>query len=104
MKTVSSQKHQSLPAEQSTTPILQQPRPYRRTIQLPKILPLWPREVEDTSAEARMKIIGKLRQALRAERRRGRAGLWTYDLNRHLALLDALAGETAELGKPVRSR
>lgn len=69
------------------------PAAYNRDIQLPKLLPLWPHEIEDRSAEARLKIAGKLRHALRAERRRGRAGLWTYDLNRHIALLEALAGE-----------
>ncbi len=79
------------------------PQTYQRATQLPKLLPLWPREIEDTSDEARMRIIGKLRQALWAERRRGRTGLWTYDLNRHLALLDALAGETSQLGKPIAS-
>ncbi|MDZ4790181.1 MAG: DUF6477 family protein [Hyphomicrobiales bacterium] len=66
---------------------------YNRDVQLAKLLPLWPHEIEDRSSGARLKITGKLRQALRAERRRGRAGLWTYDLNRHIALLEALAGE-----------
>ncbi|HAH63923.1 MAG TPA: hypothetical protein DCL72_00255 [Rhizobiales bacterium] len=39
----------------------------------------------------------KLRRALRAERRRGLAGHWSYDLNRHLGLLSAYKGELARL-------
>ena len=39
----------------------------------------------------------KLRRALRAERRRGLAGHWSYDLNRHLGL-SAYKGELARLG------
>ncbi len=44
-----------------------------------------------------MRILSKLRRALRAERRRARAGHWSYELNRHLALLGAYKGEIALL-------
>jgi hypothetical protein len=54
---------------------------------LPRVLPLWPHEVEDESPEGRRRILAKLRRALRAERRRGIAGHWTYDLARHVELL-----------------
>jgi hypothetical protein len=43
--------------------------------------------VEDESSEGRRRILAKLRRALRAERRRGIAGHWTYDLARHAELL-----------------
>jgi hypothetical protein len=62
-------------------------RPYERRTELPRVLPLWPHEVEDESPEGRRRILAKLRRALRAERRRGIAGHWTYDLARHVELL-----------------
>lgn len=34
--------------------------------------------------------IARLMRALRTERQRGKAGHWTYDLNRHIALSQAL--------------
>jgi hypothetical protein len=63
------------------------PRPYDRRTELPHVLPLWPHELEDETPEGRWRILGKLRSALRAERRRGVAGHWTYDLARHVELL-----------------
>ena len=38
-------------------------------------------------------ILVRLRRALRAERSRGRAGHWSYDLNRHIALKQAYEAE-----------
>jgi hypothetical protein len=64
---------------------------------LTSLLPLWPREVEDVSIEGRTRLVGLLERALRAERRRGLAGHWTYDLARHVQLLDAYRAEMAEL-------
>jgi hypothetical protein len=62
-------------------------RPYDRRTELPRVLPLWPRELDDETFEGRQRILAKLRRALRAERRRGLAGHWTYDLARHVELL-----------------
>ncbi len=62
-------------------------RPYDRRAELPRILPLWPHEVEDQSPHGRARILARLARALRAERRRGIAGHWTYDLARHAELL-----------------
>jgi hypothetical protein len=42
-------------------------------------------------------IIARLECALRAERKRARAGHWTYDLNRHIALRQALLAESERL-------
>jgi len=71
---------------------------YVRSRDLPRLLPLWPHEIEDQSEEGRHRLLTKLRRALRAERRRARAGHWSYDLNRHLGLLSAYKGELANLG------
>jgi len=71
---------------------------YVRSRDLPRLLALWPREIADQSEEGRHRLLAKLRRALRAERRRARAGHWSYDLNRHLGLLSAYKGELANLG------
>lgn len=81
---------------------------YRRDLHLPGLLALWPAELADDSHAGRQRIVARLHRALRAERTRGRAGHWTYDLNRHIALLGALRVETAGLsgrvGFPFRQR
>jgi hypothetical protein len=61
--------------------------PYDRQAELPRVLPLWPHEIADESPAGRQLVIAKLARALRAERCRGIAGHWTYDLARHSALL-----------------
>lgn len=43
--------------------------------------------------------LAKLAKALRHERERGRAGHWTYDLNRHIALAEAYRAEIRLLGR-----
>ena len=70
-------------------------RRYVRERDLAKLIALWPREIEDNSAKGALQILAKLRRALRAERTRGLAGHWSYDLNRHLGLLSAFKGELA---------
>jgi hypothetical protein len=54
---------------------------------LAAVLPLWPRDLADDSPRGRRRILARLRRALRAERRRGLSGHWTYDLPRHAELL-----------------
>lgn len=44
---------------------------YKRSRDLPRLVALWPREAHDKSIEGTLRIIAKLRQAMRAERRRG---------------------------------
>jgi hypothetical protein len=75
---------------------------YVRARDLPKLIALWPHELADESPEGRRRVLVKLRRALRAERRRGLAGHWSYDLNRHLGLLSAFRGERALLEKAER--
>jgi len=70
---------------------------YVRSRDLPRLLALWPHELEDESERGRLNLLTKLRRALRTERRRARAAHWSYDLNRHLGLLSAYKGELAGL-------
>ena len=72
-------------------------RAYDRLTQLPRLIGLWPAEIQDRSAVTTLKILALLRRALRSERARGRSGHWTYDLNRHLALAEGLKAERAHL-------
>jgi hypothetical protein len=65
--------------------------------QLAALLPMWPHELSDTSRAGCEKRLSLLRRALRAERRRGIAGHWTYDLGRHAALLRFYQRERALL-------
>src|SRR5262245_38722819 len=67
----------------------------RRTA-IAKVLALWPHELADESVDGRERILAKLRQALRAERRRGLCGHWTYDLARHVELLRIYRQELAD--------
>jgi len=71
------------------------PITYERQRDLPTLLPLWPDELTDESAKARCRIVMKLHSALRAERCRGLAGHWSYDLIRHTNLLRAYRNELA---------
>ncbi|MES0385806.1 MAG: hypothetical protein ABUJ98_14625, partial [Hyphomicrobium sp.] len=70
---------------------------YVRSRDLPRLLALWPHEIEDQTAEGGTRLLAKLRRALRTERRRARANHWSYDLNRHLGLLSAYQGELVNL-------
>lgn len=75
---------------------------YARARDLPKLIALWPHELDDESPAACRHILAKLRSALRAERRRALSGHWSYDLNRHLGLLSAYKGELAGLSRLER--
>jgi hypothetical protein len=75
---------------------------YARARDLPKLIALWPHELDDESPEGCRRVLAKLRGALRAERRRALSGHWSYDLNRHLGLLSAYKGEMAGLGRLKR--
>ncbi|WP_176427190.1 MULTISPECIES: DUF6477 family protein [Rhodomicrobium] len=88
----------SSPSLRIPSPAKRKPRPaYDRETQLPKLIGLWPSELRDMSAAGTLKIAALLRKSLRSERQRGRAGHWSYDLNRHIALAEALKAERARL-------
>lgn len=71
--------------------------PAERRRELAALLPLWPKDLDDASVAGRTRVIALMERALRAERRRGRAGHWAYDLARHVALHRAWKLECAEL-------
>jgi hypothetical protein len=70
---------------------------YDRRRHLPRVLPVGPEDIEDCGEESGRRIVRRLAAALRAERTRGRAGHWTYDLNPHLALMQAYRAERRRL-------
>ena len=70
---------------------------YDRHAALCRVLALWPHEFDNHTPAGRQNILAKLRRALRAERRRGIAGHWTYDLARHIELLHVYRQELALL-------
>ena len=73
------------------------PQRLDRRAALGRLLPLWPHELADESPQGRLRVVVRLRKALRAERRRGLAGHWTYDLARHVELLRLYRAEAAAL-------
>ena len=79
------------------------PRPRARTVgyerrrALPPLLAIVDSELAQDDPEAARRIISRLARALRAERQRGRAGHWSYDLNRHIALAQAFDAERRRL-------
>lgn len=76
----------------------------QRLRELQRLLPLWPAEIGDVSPAGRKRLIATLERALRAERRRGLSGHWSYDLGRHAALLRAWRREIAELASSVHAK
>ena len=72
---------------------------YARARDLPRLIALWPHELEDESAEECRRVLAKLPRALRAERRRAASGHWSYDLKRHVALVGAYKAELARLDR-----
>ncbi|WP_246329606.1 hypothetical protein [Chthonobacter rhizosphaerae] len=74
----------------------------RRT--LTRLLPLGPDEIGGDGPLVTARICRLLARALRSERTRGRAGHWTYDLNRHVGLVQALKAERARLAVETARR
>lgn len=70
-----------------------------------KLLALWPKEASNYSIPGTEQIIFRIQSALRATYRLAINGdasgnerpHWSYDVNRHMALLTALRGEQARL-------
>lgn len=76
---------------------------YCRDADLPKLVGLWPNEIADRSYVGRLRVLAKLRRALRSERQRGLGGHWSYDLARHHQLLAAYRVEAAALVTAART-
>ncbi len=70
---------------------------YDRGRDLPALIRVDPFAAVADNAEAVAAIVARLERALRAERKRARSGHWTYDLNRHIALLQAFLAESERL-------
>ena len=70
---------------------------YRRARDLPKLMALAPEALEDDSIETAAAIVTRLSALARAQHRLGRRRHWSYDMNRHLAVLIALKAERAHL-------
>jgi hypothetical protein len=68
---------------------------YERDRDLPRLVPCWPAELAaaEASAEGHLNLIGRIRRAVRRERRNGVAGSWLYDAARHRALVEVLRRE-----------
>ncbi len=71
--------------------------PPDRAQELARLGGFWPAELADVTREGRARLVAKLENLLKAERRRGRAGHWAYDLAQHVELLRALRRERAIL-------
>lgn len=76
---------------------------YDRIRDLPRLIPVMPRQLLDMTTPARRHILWLLARALKRERNLGHAGHWTYDLNRHIALAQACAAERRDLAEGVTS-
>jgi len=50
-------------------------------LRLPRLIPIWDADLDDAE-----KVLAGLYRALEGERKRGKAGHWTYSLPRHQAL------------------
>ena len=71
--------------------------PGDRRLCLPRVMAIGPDEIADRGEDTARRIVRRLAAALRSERARGRAGHWTYDLNRHVALIRAYKAERRRL-------
>lgn len=72
-------------------------RVYVRSRDLPKVLDALPDIIEDYSVDNTALIVKLLKARVKACRSLGTRNHWSYDVNRHLALLSALKSEEAAL-------
>jgi hypothetical protein len=70
---------------------------YDRARMVSTLLRLWPLEAYGEEPETTRGLLARLRRALRRERALGTAGHPRYDVNRHIALLQAWRCESATL-------
>ena len=76
---------------------------YDRRRMLPRLIGVGPDLIGDETPEGRRRILRMLGRALRGERCRGRAGHWTYSLDRHVGLVQAIRAEGRALAAQRRS-
>jgi len=70
---------------------------YDRARDLPRILGATAEDLADASIEGQRQRVIRLLRLARNSARSGRAGHWSYDPHRHVAILGALRAEQAEL-------
>jgi len=70
---------------------------YMRVRDLPKLLKLAEDDLEQFTIAGTERIVERLTRAARAQGTLGRRRHWSYDMNRHLAVLIALKAERASL-------
>ncbi len=70
---------------------------YDRIRHLPKILNMSRDELAALSVEGRRRLVARLTRLARNSARAGRSGHWSYDPNRHIAILGALRAERQAL-------
>lgn len=75
---------------------------YDRSAALARFPRLAPQLIAAETADAARQVLKEVERALRAER--ARIGHWSYDLNRHIALLTAHRAETARLNRICAGR
>lgn len=68
-------------------------KPYDRAAQLKKLVGALTYEIDDMSLDGCRRAFAVLYRALRSERNRGAYGHHTYDVVRHMALVDAIRHE-----------
>ena len=68
---------------------------YQRDRLLPQLIPA---SAGDIEAMPQRRVLLLIASALRHERARGRSGHWTYDLNRHIGLIQAWRAESGKAG------
>lgn len=75
-----------------------------RQRELTKLTSCSPSEIADLSPAGRLRILRRLRCALRRERQRGLSSHWAYDLARHTQLLAAYRSEALAYAQAVANK
>lgn len=78
-------------------------RAYVRDRHLPRLLRLTPEELTDISRQGRRTLVARLLRLAHNAARAGAGGHWSYDSNRHIAILGALHAERAGLAALMRA-
>jgi hypothetical protein len=92
------------PSPRTHRTVIPAPVPYDRARDLPRLIPLWPDELADTTQAGREALVARLAALLRRERQQGAAGAWSYDVARHRQLLIAWRAEGEALRRALRQR
>ncbi len=69
---------------------------YNRLRDIPRVYGVWPDELKDDLI-SRTKLVAKMETACRAERQRGIANHWAYEIARHTAMVAILKQEKEAL-------